>query len=32
MHPSTLSTIVKIEEGIENLQPGDGTRIAPMVK
>jgi hypothetical protein len=32
MHPSTLFTIVKTEEGIENFQPGDGTRVAPMVE
>jgi hypothetical protein len=31
MHPSTLFTIVEIEEGTENLQLGDGTRVAPMV-
>lgn len=32
MHPSTLSTILETEEGIENLQLGDGTRITPMVQ
>jgi hypothetical protein len=30
MHPSTLSTIIEIEEGIENLQLGDGIGITPM--
>jgi hypothetical protein len=32
MHPSTLSTITKIEEGTENLRPEDGIRVAPMIK
>jgi hypothetical protein len=32
VHPSTLSTIIEIEEGIENLQPGDGIGIVLMVE
>jgi hypothetical protein len=32
MHPSTLSTIVEIDEGTENLQPRDDIGVAPMVK
>ncbi len=32
VHPSTLCTIVKIEECIENLQPSDGTGVAPMIE
>jgi hypothetical protein len=32
MHPSTLSTITKIEEGTENLQLEDGTKVAPMIE
>jgi hypothetical protein len=32
MHPLTLSTIIETEEGTENLQLGDGTGVAPMVK
>ncbi len=32
VHPSTLSTVVEIEEGTKNLQSGDGTRVIPMVK
>jgi hypothetical protein len=32
VHPSTLSTIIETKEGIENLQSGNGTGIAPMVK
>ncbi len=32
MHPSTLSTIVKIEEGTKHLQPRDGNGVAPMLK
>jgi hypothetical protein len=32
VHPSTLSTIIEIEEGIENPQMGDGTGVVPMVE
>ncbi len=32
MHPSTLPTIVEIEEGIKNLQPRDGTEVVSLVK
>jgi hypothetical protein len=32
MHPSTLSTIVEIKEGIKNLQLGDGIGVTPMVE
>jgi hypothetical protein len=32
MHPSTLPTIVETKEGIENLQPRDGTEVVPMVE
>ncbi len=32
VHPSTLSTITKIEKSIENLQLGDNTGVVPMVE
>jgi hypothetical protein len=30
-HPSTLSTIMEIDEGIENLQPRDNIGVVPKV-
>ncbi len=32
VHPSTLSTIMEIDEGTENLQLRDDIGVAPMVK
>ncbi len=32
VYPLALFTIIEIEEGIENLQSGNGTRIVPMVE
>jgi hypothetical protein len=32
VHLPTLSTIAEIEEGIENLQPGDGIGVVLMVE
>jgi hypothetical protein len=31
-HPSTLSTIIEIEEGTKNFQPRDGTKVNLMVE